>query len=381
MDGTHNIIAALLPLATPIEELHLDPANARTGHDVERIAASLRQYGQRKPIVVNRREGNKVEAGSGTLQAARLNGWTHVAAVFVEDDPMTAVGYAIADNRTAELSRWDLEALQTLLDSLPPEYETGFAEGELEALLQSAGLDGDCEPTGANEAEEGAPTPLAGLFEELPLPEGVPDGLWPTDNEWGVPLLSLERQADALDVPVDKWGARGRRQAGTGTYHFYTEDYRFSGLWTTPDAVPQSGCVNAVEPNFSVSAWTPRAVALWATFRKRWLARYWQSQGIRIFVDLNVARPHDDINMLGVPRGWRAYATRAYSERMEDLDIDLAVARTHAGGQDVLFVVYGGNTSVQEWCLANGAIWVPHHMDAFRSRYLNAGEVREVNDG
>ncbi len=39
MSARHNIIAGLLALATPIEELRLDPGNARTGHAVERIAA------------------------------------------------------------------------------------------------------------------------------------------------------------------------------------------------------------------------------------------------------------------------------------------------------------------------------------------------------
>ena len=171
----HNIVADLLPLLTPIGELHLDPANARTGHDVERIAASLRQYGQRKPIVVNRSEANKVEAGNGTLQAARLNGWTHVAAVFVEDDPMTAVGYAIADNRTAELSRWDLETLQTLMAGIDPEMETGFAEGELEALLRAAGLDGGDGPA----LEPGDAEPDVDRAEELAAEWGVrPGQVW-----------------------------------------------------------------------------------------------------------------------------------------------------------------------------------------------------------
>lgn len=62
----HNIVVDLLPLATPVAELHFDPANARTGHAIERIAASLAQYGQRKPIVVNRSESNK-----GPAQAPR----------------------------------------------------------------------------------------------------------------------------------------------------------------------------------------------------------------------------------------------------------------------------------------------------------------------
>lgn len=137
------IIESLRPLAIPIADCHLDPTNARTGHAVDRIAGSLRQYGQRKPIVVNASEGNKIEAGNGMWLAAKSLGWTHIAAVMVEDDPMTAVGYGIADNRPGDLSRWDTEVLSMLVDSLPPETYTGFEGDELDVLLAElgAGLD------------------------------------------------------------------------------------------------------------------------------------------------------------------------------------------------------------------------------------------------
>ncbi|MBK8434505.1 MAG: ParB N-terminal domain-containing protein [Chloroflexi bacterium] len=144
---THKIVEDLRPLAMPIDDCHLDPANARTGHDVDQIAGSLHAYGQRKPIVINRLAGGRIEAGNGTWQAAKALGWTEIAAVVVEDDPMTAVGFAVADNRTAELSRWDGETLKALLDGLDPDLElpTGFKEGELDALLAElgAGLGGD----------------------------------------------------------------------------------------------------------------------------------------------------------------------------------------------------------------------------------------------
>lgn len=130
-----NIIPSLSPLAIPIDSCHPDPANARKGHAVDRIAASLRQYGQRKPIVVNAQEGNKIEAGNGTWLAAKSLEWTHIAAVIVEDDPMTAVGYGIADNRLGHLSEWDIETLATLLDSIDADLPTGFEGDELEELL------------------------------------------------------------------------------------------------------------------------------------------------------------------------------------------------------------------------------------------------------
>jgi DNA modification methylase len=111
-----HIAEQLRPLAVPCADLILDPANARRHPEpnLEAIKASLRVYGQRKPVVVNRRTGT-IEAGNGTLQAALALGWTHLAVVYVDDDPMTAAGFSIADNRTAELAEWDREALDKLL--------------------------------------------------------------------------------------------------------------------------------------------------------------------------------------------------------------------------------------------------------------------------
>jgi len=114
-----HIAESLRALAVPIDSIDLDPANARKHptENLEAIRASLRVYGQRKPIVVNRRTGT-VEAGNGTLSAGRMLAWKYIAVVFVDDDSMTAAGFAIADNRTAELAEWDQAALEATLRGL-----------------------------------------------------------------------------------------------------------------------------------------------------------------------------------------------------------------------------------------------------------------------
>ena len=84
-----NIVKQLLPLAVDIESVQADPDNSRMGHAIDDIAASLKLYGQRKPIVVNRKTG-KIEAGNGTFAAAKSSGWKKIAVVFVEDDSATA---------------------------------------------------------------------------------------------------------------------------------------------------------------------------------------------------------------------------------------------------------------------------------------------------
>jgi hypothetical protein len=138
----HNVIKALEPLLVEIDSLNLDQANAREGHDVEGIAASLREFGQRTPLVALSNGSGRVLKGNGTLKAARKLGWTHVAAILVEDDSTTATRYAIADNRLGDKSHFSLDALGKLLDSLDePESVPGADEDwleEVQALTEGA---------------------------------------------------------------------------------------------------------------------------------------------------------------------------------------------------------------------------------------------------
>lgn len=141
-DLLSHIAEGLRLLAVPIDELHQDPSNARTGHDIDKIAGSLAQYGQRKPLVANRLQGNKIETGNGTWQAARKLGWSHIAVVFVDDDPATAAGYGIADNRTGDMSRWDPDALEDAID-LAGDLFTGFSIGDLADVIKPTPIQND----------------------------------------------------------------------------------------------------------------------------------------------------------------------------------------------------------------------------------------------
>jgi len=116
-----NIIEQLKPLAVDIKTVKLDKKNTRMGHDLSQLVVSLTKYGQRKPIVVNKTT-MVIEAGNGTYQAAKKAGWDKVAAVFVEDDDHTALGYSIADNRLAELSEWNDSQLMESLTHLGDDF-------------------------------------------------------------------------------------------------------------------------------------------------------------------------------------------------------------------------------------------------------------------
>lgn len=197
----------------------------------------------------------------------------------------------------------------------------------------------------------------------------VPDALWASDNQLGIPSLLLSMQADALDLPFVIWGSVSRKTRMNGTWGFYTDDYRFEALWKDPSALLATNCVSVIEPNFSIYSQTPPAVATWQIYRKRWLARYWQSKGVRVFVDLNVNKLFSEDNLLGIPNGWSAFATRGYSERINDLRFELGIARSVAGKKDgLLFVVYGGGKTIQTFCMDNGLIHLPEQEDAHKTK-------------
>lgn len=136
-DFTQHIAEDLRALAVPIGDLVLDPRNARKHDDanIQAIAASLKAFGQVKPLVVHR-DTKIIEAGNGTLLAARKLGWTHVAVVWVQHDAAAARGFAIADNRTAELASWDDSVLAELLDQVADDSPDLYADLLLDSLLQ-----------------------------------------------------------------------------------------------------------------------------------------------------------------------------------------------------------------------------------------------------
>jgi hypothetical protein len=116
-----------------IDSLSADPANARKHgpRNLDAIAASLRRFGQQKPIVVDSR--GVVRAGNGQLAAAKALGWTHIRVVRSDLPATELTAFAIADNRTAELAEWDKEVLAGVLSD-PEIGDVGFTNEEVQGF-------------------------------------------------------------------------------------------------------------------------------------------------------------------------------------------------------------------------------------------------------
>jgi DNA modification methylase len=134
----------------PIGSIRPYEQNPRLNDDaVDAVAASIREFGFRQPIVVD--EEGVIIVGHTRYKAAIQLGLTvvpvHVAKGLT---PAQAKAYRIADNQTATLSQWNDDLLPVELAELKELGfdldKTGFSADELMQLLQAPGTEGLTDP-------------------------------------------------------------------------------------------------------------------------------------------------------------------------------------------------------------------------------------------
>lgn len=122
-----------------IGSLRLDSENANihTEDSIKAIMASLKEFGQQKPIVID--SENIVRAGNGTYRAAMRLCWQSVSVVRTKLTGAALKAYAIADNRTSELSEFDSKRLLVMFEQIEREYAIEQSNVQ-ESLLSAADL-------------------------------------------------------------------------------------------------------------------------------------------------------------------------------------------------------------------------------------------------
>ncbi len=145
----------------PLATIHPYPHNPRRNdHAVAAVAASIREFGFRQPIVVD--EDNVIIVGNTRYKAALQLGLetvpVHVATGLT---PAQRKAYRIADNKTGELADWDdAQLVQELTDLQNMDFDVdvlGFSADELHELFQADLEPGRTDPDAIPEPPD-APT-------------------------------------------------------------------------------------------------------------------------------------------------------------------------------------------------------------------------------
>src|SRR5580692_7931188 len=140
-----DAIAPLHVKLVAIDTVRPDPANVREHNErnLASAAASLEEFGQQKPIVVDK--DGIIRAGNGIWLAAKRLGWPKINVLFTGLSGEAATRYALADNRIGELSYFDDVLLAKQLEEVAGAGldALGFDNAEFAELLDAATPDDD----------------------------------------------------------------------------------------------------------------------------------------------------------------------------------------------------------------------------------------------
>ena len=330
------------------------PNNPRTitKQQLNHLMDSIRANGfwKHRPLAVERQEWTDklvVLDGNQRLKAARLLKMKSVPIMEYSE---------LTDNERIDLilrsninnGEWDTGLLQTDFDGIE------LADLGLQIDLPELQVADPIQPTKEQEPDQPADPATEDEEEKLDrflfCQRLMGDFVYPSDNEWGIPVLLMDNQPVHVELPINPWGAESRYKKMMTCYHFYVDDYRFEALFKDPMPLLMSGCKQIVEPNCSIHDNTPAPFALWQIYRKRFLARYLQECGLQVFADLNVSHRFAEFNRLGIPDGYNAFFTRGVTGWIPNLELNLQMAQRISGLDRPNLCVYGGGKDVEEWC-------------------------------
>jgi hypothetical protein len=186
---------------------------------VAAVAASIKEFGFRQPLVVD--EEGVIVVGHTRYKAALLLGMTEVPVHVARGlSPAQLKAYRLADNQTARLAEWDYDKLPLELAELQSmDFDlnlTGFSAEELMELLAPPPTDGQTDPDAIPEPPDEATTKPGDLWVlgshrllcgDSSLPEdvdrllaGAPIHLVNTDPPYGVKVEPRSNNAIAAGL-------------------------------------------------------------------------------------------------------------------------------------------------------------------------------------
>jgi hypothetical protein len=354
-----------------VSELSLLPENPRTikKADFDRLVDSIKINGfwKHRPLAVTERNGKLVVlAGNQRLKATKKLKLSEVPViVYSELTSEEEKDIILRDN--INNGEWDSNALQ--VDELWKDVDfefigLSFPDDEPKKGKKKAKEEDESEPTDNEETEDNEESNEKEDFYRSMFK----DVLYESDNIYEIPNLLPEMQAGKLEMPFSPWGANSRLRKDVNTYHFYVDDYRFEALFKDPIKLLTSGCKAVVEPNCSCHDQTPIAWGIQLIYKKRWLSRYFQECGIKVYADLNVSHKFIEYNKMGIPKGYNAFFTRGLDGWMESLKSDLQVAQEISGLEKPNLIVYGGGDEIQKFCREKGLLYVTDFINAKKSK-------------
>lgn len=225
----------------------------RNSAAVDKVANSIREFGFKVPLVIDR--DGVIVCGHTRYEASKRIGLETVPCVIADDLTEEQIrAYRLADNKVAELSKWDYDLLDLEIADLPAFDMDAFGF----------------------EYHEDMPNERLRTDNNYHLPQIA---LWNTDGYYQMPILLPEDHVPKRLIGFNYAKTSKDTEAGI---HFYVDDYQFERIWTDTERYVEMlrrfDCV--LTPDFSLYMDMPMAMKIWNTFRSRLIGQILQRAGL-----------------------------------------------------------------------------------------------------
>lgn len=273
----------------PIQKLTPYAKNPRKNDKaVNAVAESIRQFGMKVPCVIDK-DGVLI-TGHTRVKACKLLGIKEVPCIVADDLTDEQVkAFRLADNKVAELADWDFDLLADELVEIDLDMtDFGFEVEDMLPEKRKADIKENVEFAKEN---------------ILNLGYAQYDGV----GDFGIPQIDPVYKLE----PIREWigfnYVLSDKDPEGKAVHFFLDDYQFERVWNNPDAyidkLRRYVCV--ASPDFSPFKDMPIALQIYNHYRKHWVARYWQDNGITVIPTIRPSATETNLNwwLDGEPEG------------------------------------------------------------------------------
>ncbi len=312
---------------------------------VEYVANSIRDFGFKVPIVVDR--DGVIVAGHTRLKAAKRLHLKTVPCIVADDlSPEKIKAFRLADNKVGEMATWNpdllLGELKDLVDLDYPMDQFGF---------DLTGLDVAMDPED-NEEQEEKENERERTMDAYNLHDYDPGR---TAGFYQMPMIQA-----CKGIPTELTGFNymltTEPRPGLGI-HFYVDDYQFERVWNQPQEYCEKLAAfdYVLTPDFSLYLDMPIAMKIWNVYRSRLIGQILQDMQVKVIPTLSWAEDasfqfcFDGIE----PGGTVSVSTIGVKRDKESMEVwkagmDEAIKRLKPSA----VVVYGGDIGYKFPCRA-----------------------------
>lgn len=392
-----------------IDSLNGYHKNPRKG-DVEKVAESIAEHGQIKPIGVNvgthTGRPNEILFGNHTWRAMKKLKHKKIWVTWFDVDETKAKQIVVADNGATDGATYDDQILAELLSDIKADagtlVGTTYSDDLLGKLVSTTTGEENSHIDKIEEASDNMPgvedlnnfiyfpSELDYDIPEL-LPELIPDEppenmkVWAGHELDGIDVIGKEEWENTTWLSMWHAGSRGINWKKAIPY-FYTDDFHFEPVYNDPakntKKILNLGIQAAFMPNYTIFEQMPTALWVYAAYRSFFVGRYFQEAGLQVIPDIQTGMSEAvmDVSLLGIPEGCGVVATQAQMSRGDKASIRkkarlLKEAEDRIGFKNIIVYGHTDADEVIERADFSANVVKVTARTARRREYLNSGST------